>query len=312
MSGYERPRWPDGKDFAFTVFDDTDLATVENTRPVYDLLGQLGFRTTKSVWALKGAYPPVIGGMTADDPAYRAWTLDLQAAGFEIGSHGATYHSSPRDLVIRSADRFREIYGHDPVTFANHAGCAESIYWGVDRVSGPARLAYNVMTRFSRRDLFRGHREGDPLFWGDICRERVRYVRNFTYTNINTLAACPFMPYHDPDRPYVNAWFASSEGANVHAYNDCISEVNQDRLETEGGACIMYTHFASGFSSEGRLDERFSALMNRLARKNGWFVPVGTLLDFLAKERGLQTIGSRQRTLLEWRWLLSKARIGHS
>ena len=55
------------------------------------------------------------------------------------------------------------------------------------------------------------------------------------------------MPYHDPDRPYVNAWFAASEGADVTAFNRCLSEEHQDRLEAEGGACIMYTHFASGF-----------------------------------------------------------------
>jgi hypothetical protein len=308
----ERIVWPDGKTFAFTVFDDTDNATLENVPPIYDLLSDLGMRTTKSVWPVRGPEVPRIGGTTSDDPDYRAWTLRLQAQGFEIGSHGATYHTADRSLVIEATERFRALYGHYPKTLANHSGCAESIYWGADRVTGIARLAYNLMTGFRSNGAFRGHREGDPLFWGDVCRDRVRYVRNFTFTDIDTLGACPLMPYHDPERPFVNAWFASSEGASVRTFNDCIAEAHQDRLEARGGACIMYTHFASGFWSEGRLDRRFVTLMERLARKNGWFVPVATLLDYLADRRGVTTLRTPDRRRLEMRWLASKIRAGHT
>jgi hypothetical protein len=304
--------WPEGKDFAFTVFDDTDLATLENVSPVYDLLGELGFRTTKSVWPVKGAGTPQIGGATCEDAEYLAWTLELQARGFEIGYHGATYLTASRDLVARAIERFRDMYGHYPRAMANHAGCADSIYWGPDRVSGVNRLAYKVMTHNSRNNVFRGHREGDPLFWGDICKAKIRYVRNFTYRDINTLAACPLMPYHDPERPLVNSWFASSEGADVDAFNACLSEANQDRLEAEGGACIMYTHFASGFYRDGTIDPRFNRLMERLASKNGWLVPVTTLLDHLAAQRGETVISNAQRRGLERRWLLSKLRVGYS
>jgi hypothetical protein len=307
-----RIEWPDGRDFAFTVFDDTDRATLENVAPVYEMLGELGLRTTKSVWAIKGDGVPRVGGVTCEDPDYLAWTLGLQAGGFEIGSHGATYTTSPRDQVIRSMERFRELYGHDPRSLANHSGCAESVYWGDDRVSGVNRLAYNLMTRYSRSGMFRGHREGDPLFWGDVCQNRVQYVRNFTYREVDTLAACPMMPYHDPERPYVNRWFASSEGADVHRFNRCLSEANQDRLEAQAGACIMYTHFASGFFANGSMDSRFKKLMTRLARKNGWFVPVTTLLDFLATQRGDYVLTPAQRVNLERRWLLSKLRVGYS
>jgi hypothetical protein len=307
-----RIEWPEGKDFAFTVFDDTDLATLENVAPVYEVLGELGFRTTKSVWPLKGDGTPRIGGLTCEDPDYRAWTLALQARGFEIGYHGATYLTASRDLVSRAIERFRDIYGHYPLSMANHADCAESIYWGADRVSGVNRLAYNLMTRYSRGGVFRGHREGDPLFWGDICQAKVRYVRNFTYADINTLAACPMMPYHDPERPYVNRWFGSSEGAGVNAFNSCLSEANQDRLQAQGGACIMYTHFASGFFGDGTVNPRFKQLMERLARKNGWFVPVTTLLDYLSAQRGESVLTAAQRRSLERRWLLSKLRVGYS
>ena len=46
----KRILFPNEKKFAFTIFDDTDLATVQNVKPIYDLLYQLGIITTKSVW----------------------------------------------------------------------------------------------------------------------------------------------------------------------------------------------------------------------------------------------------------------------
>jgi len=310
--GADRVAWPDGKDFAFTVFDDTDNATVENVGPVYALLRDLGLRTTKSVWPVSGDGTPSIGGLTCDDPVYRAWTLGLQAEGFEIGYHGASNVTASRPLVAQALERFRDLYGHYPTAMANHSGCEESIYWGPDRVSGIHRAAYNIITRNSRRGGFRGHIDGDPLFWGDLCREKVRYVRNFTYTDIDTLSACPTMPYHDPARPYVNRWFASSEGQTVRAFTAQIAEERQDQLEQRGGACIMYTHFASGFVRDGVVDARFARLMERLARKNGWYVPVSALLDFLAARRDDPDITAGQRRRLERRWLLSKARVGYS
>jgi len=131
------------------------------------------------------------------------------------------------------------------------------------------------------------------------------------YCNLNTLRACPWIPYHDPDRPFVNAWFASSEGPNLHAFLRMLSEANQDRLEAEGGACIMYTHFASGFHVDGRLDPTFRRLMTRLAAKPGWFVPVATLLDHLRlRSPGSGTITARQRGRLERAWLRHKIALG--
>jgi hypothetical protein len=251
-------------------------------------------------------------GTTAEDPAYRAWTLGLQARGFEIGYHGATYSTADRQTVIRALERFRSIYGGYPASMANHSRSRESVYWGSARVGGVQRLAYHLVTRFSRDGVFRGHVEGDPLFWGDLCRSRIRYVRNFTFADIDTLAACPMMPYHDDARPYVAKWFASSEGSHVDTFNRCLSEANQDRLEARGSACIMYAHLAAGFWRDGELNSRFVELMTRLSRKNGWFVPVATLLDFLASGRGEAPIGDADRRDLERRWLLSKVRVGYT
>jgi hypothetical protein len=162
--------------------------------------------------------------------------------------------------------------------------------------------------RPNRSNLFRGHIEQDPFFWGDYCRDNIKFVRNFVYADINTLKECPYMPYHDPERPFVNYWFASSDGANVHVFNECISERNQDRLQEEGGACIMYTHFASGFQEPSGIDSRFKALIRRLSRLDGWFVTVSDLLNYMLKQKHDCVIDSHQRTELERRWLLFQIR----
>ena len=117
----------------------------------------------------------------------------------------------------------------------------EAIYWGSKRVTGLNAILYSVLPRFQSGGIFRGDVEGDRFYWGDLCQTSVKFLRNFITWGINTLKACPFMPYFDPKRPYVNYWFASSEGASLKSFNQCLSEKNQDRLEEEGGACIMYT-----------------------------------------------------------------------
>lgn len=303
--------WPDGKRFAFTVFDDTDSCTVANVGRVYALLEDLGLRTTKSVWPLAGTKSGKYAGETCADPIYRSWLLKLQRAGFEIGYHNATYHTSTREQTANALEAFRSIFGHDPRCMANHTGCEESIYWGEHRLTGVHQKLYKIVNSH-RNGGYRGHIEGDPMFWGDYCKARIKYVRNFVLRDINTLKLCPWMPYHDHDRPFVNYWFASSEGGCIQRFNSCIAEENQDRLEDEGGACVMYAHFASGFEENGRIDSRFNTLIRRLAKKNGWFVPVSTLLDHLLEQRSEQDISSAERRRLERRWIMQKLRLGRT
>jgi hypothetical protein len=307
--------WPDGKRFAFTAFDDTDLATVANTRPVYDLLAELGFRTTKSVWPLRAEEDPdETQGSSCEDPEYLQWVRSLQEQGFEIGLHCAACRSSTRDRTRLGLERFRLLFGHDPATYSTHLANTEGMYFGPDRVSGLKRLAFRAAARYrlGHRGGFRGHVEGDPHFWGDLCRQHVKYVRNFVFADINTLRACPEMPYHDPSRPFVNAWFASSEGGDLPDFLRTLAEPNQDRLAEQGGACIMYTHFGNGFCDGRRVDPRFERLMRRLAGLGGWFVPTGTLLDYLLQIKGRHELSFWQRERLEWRWLQHKIRVGRT
>lgn len=304
--------WPNGHRFAFSIFDDPDSQSLECSRSVYGFLTEQGFRTTKGVWPLEATREASDDGATCASAEYRKHCQELQALGFEIGLHNATSHTSTREETARGLELFREYFGAAPRTMANHYHSREGIYFGDARLSGWRRPLYNVLTRAHNRRRYRGHVEGDELFWGDLCRRELTYVRNFVFLNINTLAACPEMPYHDPTKPYVRRWYASSSGANAKLFLDLLKEKNQDRLEAEGGACIVYTHFAHGYHENGKLSPRFSELMRRLAAKGGWYVPVGTLLDYIAEKRGVTTLTDGARARLERRWLAEKIRTGTS
>ena len=304
--------WPAGKTFAFTIFDDPDAQRLDEGKKIYSLLSDWGFRTTKAVWPLGPVRKPNSGGDTCSDPFYLREAIKLEKCGFEIGYHNATLHSSTRAETIRGIDAFKDYFGHDPVVMANHYN-EEAIYWGPARMSGRWRRAiYSLATFGGNENRHHGHTEGHPCFWGDICRDRIRYCRNFVFSDIDTLRACPWMPYHDPERPFVNAWYASSEGSNLSRFLRTLAEPHQDRLEETGGACIMYTHFGHGFVQDGLVDWRFQELMSRLSRKNGWFVPVGTLLDYLSRTRQDSSISLANRARLERRWLWEKLFCGTS
>jgi len=300
-------KWPNGKQFAFTIFDDTDNSTVQNAPKVYDFLSELGMLTTKSVWPIKGEDVPLIGGSTCDNPEYLQWVLNLMQQGFEIALHNVAYHTSKRLQINEGIEKFKSYFGYYPNVHANHVDCLDSIYWGDERLSGFYKFIYNLITQYKKNGQFKGTTQSSDFFWGDICQERIQYVRNFVYSNINTLKACPYMPYFDERKPYVNNWFASSEGANCQSFCQTITEANQDRLEEEGGCCIMYTHFGSAsFYEQGKLNAEFKRLIKRLSSKGGWFAPVSTILDYIQKQRGTYSITLKEHQRLERKWLINK------
>jgi hypothetical protein len=312
-------RWPEGRRFAFTIVDDTDRATVANTSAVYDLLFELGLRTTKTVWPLRPIGPRHIGGQTLEDADYRQWVRTLQQQGFEIALHGVSDGASTRERVVQGLDYFREVIGTDPTMHINHVGQAETLYSDGGRFDQPVRVLYELARRLrGGMPASHGHDPTSCYFWGDVCRERVTFVRNLVVSDINTLRSDPLMPYHDERRPYVPYWFSASSGSGIARFCRLISEGNQDRLVEEGGACIVYTHFGSRFDLVGpsggvggRMERRFTQLLRRLAELPGWFVPASTLLRHVGNERGWCSVDERRRRTLhrmERAWFLANLR----
>jgi hypothetical protein len=278
---------------------------------VYSFLADLGFRTTIAVWPLGPTRETNSGGETCANPRYRDFLLELQERGFEIAFHNATPHTSTREETIEALNVFEAYFGSPPKSMANHYN-DEALYWGTARLTGWRRAAYNLITVGRNNDRFFGHVEGNPLFWGDICRSRIKYCRNFVFSDINTLRMCPWMPYEDPLRPYGRYWFAASEGDMAPSFLKNLQDANQDRLEEQGGASIMYTHFGHGYVQNGKLNPEFRRVMERLAKKDGWFVPSSTLLDFLIEKKGTTVLSEPQRQRMEGRWVWEKLFRGTS
>jgi hypothetical protein len=294
-------RFPNNKKFAFAIHDDTDLSTIENVGPIYQLLAELGMRTTKSVWPLASVPDGWHGGASLQDPDYLAFILGLRDNGFEIALHNVRNYDATREVVDKGLEEFRRLIGYYPRIHANHSRNRDNIYWGEARLNNFRRM-YKLALACKGTRSFEGHRQSSRFFWGDLCLQKIDYVRNFVFQEINLDRVNPTMPYRDPARPFVKYWFSSCDGADVTRFCEAISEANQEQLEEQNGVCIMYTHFACGFVKDGRVDPLASRLLQRLAERPGWFVPVSKLLDFLRQERGAPAIPPAEFGSMERRW----------
>jgi hypothetical protein len=311
VSRATRFAFPGGRRFAFTVVDDTDVATVANVKPLYDILDRLGIRVTKTVWPVgcpEGSRN-FSSSQTLDDADYREFVRDLQRRGFEVTWHGATMESSRRARTLTALERFRDVLGAYPRIHVNHAHNRENIYWGAGRVdSAPLRLLFGRLAGWPA-DYFLGHVAGSPFWWGDRCERHFEYARNLTTNDINTARFNPSMPYRDPARPLVPWWFSASDAEDVHEFNALLDPRNQERLEREGGFCIVATHFGKEFVTGGEVHPVTRARLEQLACRPGWFPTAGELLDWLRARReeerpGDGTLPPSEWRRMQWRWAL--------
>lgn len=297
--------FPNGKRFAFTIIDDTDVATLANVKPVYDLLYDCGLRTTKTVWPFRwdGQGSSFVNSDTLEDEPYLAFIQDLARQGFEIASHGATMESSERPITEAALDRFIDCFGSIPAVYANHSYNAEGVYWGEDRFDDPLlRLLARRMQK-NGKGYFQGHVPGSKYWWGDLCLAHHRYVRNLTCTGINTLRYNPSMPYQDPKRPWVQNWFSASDAEDCEAFVQLVTPQNLDLLEAQGGVCIVATHLGKNFTRDGVVDPRVTRALRDLQAREGLYIPVGPLLDWLRSQRGgEQGLPRWEWRAMQWRW----------
>lgn len=299
-----RPSFPGERRFAFTIIDDTDVATLENMRPFYERLHELGLRTTKTVWPVRcpeGSRDYAISA-TLEDPEHLEYIRSLQRRGFEISWHSATMESSRRERTELALRRLRDLLGVAPRVHANHAFNRENLYWGRDRLDDPILRALFGRLSGVAKDHYGGHVPGSPYYWGDLAREQVDYVRNLTFLDIDTTAVNPSMPYADPRRPLGKWWFSASDAEDADAFVRLLRDENLDRLERRGGACIVATHVGKGFAPGGVLRADVDARLRAVAARPGWFVPVGTLLDELRRRNGGGVLPRAEWRRMQWRW----------
>lgn len=299
----EISRYPDGKDFAFTITDDPDYGQLEEKPIIYDMLYELGFRTTVPIWVLdnkhgsgeKGLVTNT-RGVTTTNKRYLKYIQELQEKGFEIALHTAGPGNDLREETIEGYELFKRQFGYYPKININHANNLEDIYWGGDRFSNRVfRFIYKLV-----EPDFHGHREDSKYFWGDISKEKTKYVRGWCTDNINTLSVNKSMPYHLKDKPHVNYWFGCSDGYNYNKFIRLVSDKNINKLAKERGASIVYTHFAYGFidKSTNVLKDDARKQLTKISKLDGWFVPVSTILDRFMLLRNVKIIKDNETVLI--------------
>ncbi len=306
-------KYPNGKDFIFSIFDDTDVSTLEYIKPIYDFLYGIDIKITKSVWPISYAgKSDYLGSNTLEEKEYAEYVKTLSDRGFEIGYHGPTMVSSIRQDVIKSFQVFFDVLGHYPRIYAPHSTNRENLYWGTSRFSNPIIMKLFQLLSHDEKGYYQGHVKGSPFFWGDLSLKYIDYVRNFTFEDINLLNVGYCLPYSNTKQKYVKSFYFTSDADNVEEFNQILKEKNQEKLEKERGVCIISTHFGKGFVGKGGLNEKTKELLQHIRKRNGWFVPVSSALDFLKNEniKNKKDDQSYDLSGLELKWFIHSFRRG--
>jgi hypothetical protein len=294
-------RFPNCGRFAFTILDDTDDSTVENAKPIYDLLKSLGMRTTKTAWPLdcppaeRGIY---FAGSTMQDATYLDWVKSLVSDGFELASHNASMASSKRPQTIEGLKFFLNEFGQAPRLHCNHGQNRENLYWGAARFRHP--LYASPLRLLSRKTNFEGEIESSPYFWGDIAQSTFDFVRSFAFRTLNLDTLPINSPYMDESTPWVRRWFISSDAPDATAFKRLVNRNAINKLCHLGGYTIISTHLGKGFVRAGKVDKEVEDILRYVASLPGWFPTVSELLDFrLNDEDAGRWITSTVRLRLE-------------
>jgi len=301
-----------GAEFAFTILDDTDDTTVENGKPIYDFLRDIGMRTTKTVWAFDTVPEnrgPYFAGETLSSPAYLEWVRGLVESGFEMAFHNATMGSSLRADTVRALDYIESELNLTIRLHCNHGQNRENLYWGIDRYQSLfLKSILSLYSRFRSYPDFEGNKPNSPYFWSDIADERISYIRAFTYKQLNGMQTVPGRPFLDLAKQNKTMFFNTADAPDVIAFNKLVNRKTIDRLRKDRGWAIVSTHLGKGFYRNNKIDSEFKKTMKYLTKLPCWFVPVSELLDFIKIEKGSQQIAYMERVVMEYSHILDRVK----
>lgn len=295
--------WPKNKEFAFTIIDDTDNSNINNIKPIYDYLASKNIKTTKTVWV----YPSrdTFTGQTLQNKNYYKYIKLLKNKGFDIQLHNVGSGNFSRTEIIKGLNDFKQKLGRYPNMHINHCSNSDNLYWGYKRFGLFLRKTMQVLKGSKGR--FYGDEINSNYFWGDIAKEKIKFIRNRVFNGINTLKYDPKMPFREKRKIFSNYWFSSSDGHNLKQFNNLVTKSNIDQLKRDKGLCIVYTHFASGFlDHQGKLNEIFKENINYLSKQNGWFVPANEILEHLLSHKKKDNVSSFYINKLDVRWVIDK------
>lgn len=301
------------KKFFFSIVDDTDDSTFENTKPIYDLLFEKGILITKTVWV----YPPrdePSSGDSLQRKEYLDFIKDIKSKGFEIGLHNVGSGNYTRNEILAGLEEFKEKLGEYPKIHINHSYNPDSIYGGYKRFNQPFKwLVKKMYPQYA--GVFKGEEKNSKYFWGDKHKEIIRYNRNHEFDGLNTRRFDKYMPYNDPLRSeFSNYWFSASFAPNQLVFNHLVSKKALQKLQEQAGVCIIFTHLGY-YMKNGKIDEGFVERINWLSEnKNGIYLPVSQVLGKIVerrKEKGENPYPDIPRTakfIMELRHLLTRVK----
>lgn len=313
--------WPNNKKFCFTIIDDTDNSYLNNAPIIYEYLSKKKILTTKTVWVRNGddsfEYNSV-NGTTLGNREYINWVKKLESEGFEICLHNMSWSSSTRAQIKSGFKNFEKLFGRSRILIQhNDEKECESIYWGSKRLVFPMNIIFEIVSylnpRGKRSKIYNGENKNSIYFWGDICKEKVDFIRNFTFPEINLFNITKKIIHKRRKTKYVKNWFISTEAPDLKSFVKILNPKNIDKLEIQNGLCIIYTHFGNNFVKDGKLNAEFKKTIDYLANKNGWFVPASEIFDHIKKNTGEPPFLSYfQELKLSIQWLLWKIFKGSS
>lgn len=304
--------YPYGKNFAFTITDDPDDSKIEEIKIVYDFLKAIGLKTTIAVWIKEeirsDGLPEVAGnfdyGDTLENETYLEYIKNLKNSGFEVALHTVSPGNDYRQETIEGYEKFKAIFGDYPKINIMHGNNLENVYWG-KKVVGNSFIRSLIGFFYKKSNLpFQGENPKSTYFWGDVLKERTKYVRLWGTSNINTLSFNPTMPYHDPQKPYVRYWFSYSDGYDAKGFNKLITDENIQKLINERGTSIVYTHFGLNFIKKNakgnkNIDSFFKNQIKKIAKhKDGWLVPASDILDRLLLMKNVNLVQNKTHLFL--------------
>ena len=272
------------KKFIFTIIDDTDDSFCPQINEIYDVLQKNGLRTTKTLWVYPVRDSERSKGECLQDEEYRKFVLNLKKKGFELGLHNVGSGDYKREEIIKGLAEYEEILGEKPNIHVNHSYNPDNIYCGPKRFSFP----FNIIVKYlySSYNNFSGEIKKSRHYWADIHKKFIKYSRNYEIDDINTLKHNPYMPYRDKKYDkYCNYWYSSTFAPNQWMFNHIVTKKSIDKLEREGGVCILYTHLGYYYKN-GQVDQGFKEMISYIGKKKtGLFLPVSEVLDILNEQK---------------------------
>jgi len=181
----------------------------------------------------------------------------------------------------------------------------ENLYWGLSRFDSPMIRLLLKFLRYGDTN-FSGDIEGSEYYWGDFAKQYIKYCRSFSFSGLNTLKFNPSFPYRDQSRSLVDYWFSTADADNVIEFENRVTKEAVNKLVSTQGICILSTHLAKGFCKGNEVRDSVKRILDYIASKDGWFVPVSEMLDWRISQGFGKNIGVRERLYLESYWVFEQ------